>query len=192
MPDFITFPTLISKEEKFLSKKECDNIIKISNNIDLQNHQSLSGNAKSCHNIYSDFLKSVDTKIVKKLLLKIDDYSQKLGLKTLDISNSWINIQKENSQLNKHCHPESIVSGVVFLKCNKLSNKLYFYNPNPHIHYMSYNKLNDLNYSFVNIEPKIGDLILFPSWLMHGSDKEKNKCKERISLSFNTRYYEKS
>ena len=48
---------------------------------------------------------------------------------------------------------------------------------------------NVTEYSSQNVKfmPTVGDLILFPSWLEHGSDK-KNQSKERIVLSFNTEY----
>ena len=56
--------------------------------------------------------------------------------------------------------------------------------------FTNYKKLTNFNYRDVSVKPNIGDLILFPSWLMHGSDNEKNKSNERLVLSFNTKYYE--
>lgn len=187
---FILFPVMIDKKTSFLSPEECDSMVAMAKKTNLLKHEHLVGNAKSCHENDSDFLKKADKDIIKKLLTAIEEYGTKFGLHPLDISNSWVNTQKEGSQLNMHCHPDSIVSGTIYLKCNKNSNQLYFYNPNPHISFMNIKTYNVFNYSYVGIKPQIGDLILFPSWLMHGSHKEKNKCKERIALSFNTRYYE--
>jgi uncharacterized protein (TIGR02466 family) len=190
MDKILLFPVLIMRKENFLNKKECNEIVKISKKQNLKKHNELEGKSSSFHDLNSNFLIFIEKYLINKLLLCLDEYAEQSGLHTLDISNSWINKQNKDSVLKKHCHPGSIVSGVIFLKCDELSSKLYFYDPNPFNNFINYKKLTNFNYRDVSVKPNIGDLILFPSWLMHGSDNEKNKSNERIVLSFNTKYYE--
>jgi uncharacterized protein (TIGR02466 family) len=83
-------------------------------------------------------------------------------------------------------HPGSSISGVLYLKVDKNSSKIYFYNPNPYNVILRKKQHNINNYEYMFFQPEIGDLILFPSWLKHGSDVDENMSEERIALSFNT------
>ncbi len=52
---------------------------------------------------------------------------------------------------------------------------------------MNIENFNENNYGYISFKPEIGDLILFPGWLMHGSHNDINLSEERIALSFNTK-----
>jgi len=182
------FPTLIKYVSDFLNKKECNEVINLTLNKKLSSHLSLIGEAKSTHGLNSNILSKVNSNIIKKIQNKIDEYAVDYGVRKLKLDNSWINIQNKNSVLNKHSHPDSIVSGALYLKVDKNSSKIYFYNPNTYLTFVNVFKQTEFsceNYYFI---PQIGDLILFPSWLMHGSNEEKNNSTERMVLSFNTLY----
>jgi len=182
------FPTLIKYVSNFLNEKELNKIIEITLNKKLSPHLSLKGKATSTHGLNSDVLSNIDKNIIEKIKNKINEYAIDYGVRNLKLDNSWINIQNKNSILNKHSHPDSIVSGALYLKVDKNSSKIYFYNPNTYLTFVNVFKQTEFsceNYYFI---PQIGDLILFPSWLMHGSNEEKNNSTERIVLSFNTLY----
>ena len=150
------FPTLLQFTNNFLNTIECKKIIKSISKNKLSEHLCLNGDAKSTHAINSNIL----TKPIKeKLQIKIDEYQIDYGVRKLKIDNSWVNIQNKNSVLKKHSHPDSIVD---FKKETEFNSENYFF------------------------KPQTGDLILFPSWLMHSSDK--NNSSSRIALSFNTIY----
>ena len=99
----------------------------------------------------------------------------------LEITNSWCNVQGERSTLNFHRHPDSIISGIIFLQVDDKSSKLYFQNPNN-----IYVKCDD----DICITPEPGLLLMWPSWLAHGSGDDTNMSTERIVVSFNT-YFRK-
>jgi len=182
------FPTLIKYVSNFLNEKELNKIIEITLNKKLSPHLSLKGKATSTHGLNSDVLSNIDKNIIEKIKNKINEYAIDYGVRNLKLDNSWINIQNKNSILNKHSDPDSIVSGALYLKVDKNSSKIYFYNPNTYLTFVNVFKQTEFsceNYYFI---PQIGDLILFPSWLMHGSNEEKNNSTERIVLSFNTLY----
>ena len=179
------FPTLLQHTNNFLNQVECKEMIDLIAKDKLSSHLCLEGRAKSTHKITSNILTKP---ILEKLQVEIKEYQLDYGVRELKIDNSWVNIQNKNSVLNKHSHPDSIISGVIYLKTGEKSNKIYFYNPNVYITFVNFIKnteFNSDNYFFV---PQVGDLILFPSWLMHGSNENKNGSSSRIALSFNTVY----
>jgi uncharacterized protein (TIGR02466 family) len=182
------FPTLIKYINNFLNEKELNKIIEITIDKKLSSHLSLKGKATSTHGLNSDVLFNIDKNIVEKIKNKINEYAIDYGVRKLKLDNSWINIQNKNSVLNKHSHPDSIVSGALYLKVDKNSSKIYFYNPNTYLTFVNVFKQTEFSCENYFFTPQIGDLILFPSWLMHGSNDEKNKSKERMVLSFNTLY----
>ena len=171
-----------------LTKEECNEIIKYCKNIKLYNHLSLIGDAKSNHGKGHFILNNINKNIYKKILNETHEYVDNIGLNKVIINNSWVNFQKNGSRLDKHCHPDSVVSGVIYLKTDINSSKIYFYNPNPLVYFLKVKETKKNNYEYVYFKPEIGDLIIFPSWLIHGSNNDINKSKERIALSFNTKY----
>lgn len=107
----------------------------------------------------------------------------------LVVGNCWYNINTSKNYNHPHTHPGSILSGVIYLQCPLNCSPIVFTNPN-HLLISSY--INNLfefthgpNLSFQYTKfPKVGDLVLFPSWVEHYvpmSDYEG----ERITLSFN-------
>jgi len=58
--------------------------------------------------------------------------------------------------------------------------------PNPYVYYTKQlNKNNDYSREVISFHAEIGDLILFPAWLKHGSNFKENKSPKRTILSFN-------
>ena len=101
----------------------------------------------------------------------------------------WININSKNSFHYKHPHPGCLFSAVYYVKVPQNSGSIILHNPRsyqslyitPHM-IESYNTFNS---SIYTIQPKEGQLIIFPGWLEHEvlpSDTEE----ERISISFNS------
>ena len=113
----------------------------------------------------------------------IDDFTSSSGLPKCTIANSWVNIQQPVSILKRHIHMSreglSDISGSLYINIDEESSNLLLENPNPYGFF--YNKANYI------IKPGIGDLILFPSWLTHNSDKI-NLTKNRIVISFNAKH----
>ena len=116
---------------------------------------------------------------------KITDIKDKieshLWQDNLVVTNSWVNVQGEDSRLNFHNHPNSIMSGAIYLKVDDNSSELYFENPNSM--YFNYGEP-------VSVMPVTGMCLMWPSWLKHGSGQSTNKSSERIVLSFNTFFKE--
>ena len=167
------FTTNVYAHYDFLKGGAIDRLIKDIKKEDLTNHAALIGNAKSTYATKNAFLNRHNS--VKHRI------EEKLFYPNLEISSSWVNVQGEHSQLNYHRHPNSVISGIIFLQVDNNSSKLYFQNPNN-----IYLKIDD----DICITPEPGLLLMWPSWLAHGSGGEKNMSAERIVVSFNT-YFRK-
>ena len=107
----------------------------------------------------------------------------------LYITQSWLNYTETNQYHHKHHHPNSIVSGVLYFDTDKEKDKITFFNSEykqivPEVDEKKYNLFNSLNWYF---PVKKGDLIMFPSSLVHQVETHQ-ATNTRISLSFNTFY----
>jgi uncharacterized protein (TIGR02466 family) len=102
----------------------------------------------------------------------------------------WANIHRRCTTHHSHQHPNSLLSGVLYVNVPKNSGALYFEDPRDSKTIIEYNSGSDLKsmYQYRSWEflPKVGKLIIFPSWLRHGTQPSSLKDGEyRISMSFN-------
>jgi uncharacterized protein (TIGR02466 family) len=108
-----------------------------------------------------------------------------------DILSMWSNISGKGGYLASHCHPNSFLSGVLYLQTpGKNKGKIYFENPvdgrsNWQFDANDY-KASMFQYRSWEIEPKVGTILFFPSWIRHGTFLgDYNDDEYRMSLSFN-------
>jgi|DEB19_MinimDraft_3_1074340.scaffolds.fasta_scaffold21065_2 uncharacterized protein (TIGR02466 family) len=199
--EHLLFPVYVAHYSNFLKEEQLNNIYNFCLNEKTSEHPAITGNATSNHAGGSDIFNLIETKLHNckglntTLYSIINDYASSLGLLgKIAISNSWFNIQNTGSILIDHIHPGSLFSGALYVNVDDDSSKLYFKNPNNfliHLHEQdSHIDPNSRNYLQPNcwIKPKIGDLIIFPSWLYHGSSYKENNTVNRVVLSFNTQY----
>ena len=119
----------------------------------------------------SDFvLSQVKTELLKNL--NVDPY----------ISAIWCNVQNTNGFNHVHTHAGSWYSGVYYLKCSDKSGEIKFTDPRPGAEFCKYN--NFISPYINKINPQIGDLILFPSWLPHLVESNCDS-EDRVSIAFN-------
>jgi uncharacterized protein (TIGR02466 family) len=180
------FHLLIKHYSDLLSEKKCLEIVEKCRKFKLKKHELITGESKSNHNNSTYLLDNIDKNLKKIISEKINYYADELGIHRPKISNSWVNFQNKNSKLINHVHPGSSISGVLYLKVDENSSKIYFYNPNPYNVLLKKKENNVNNFEYIYLQPKIGDLILFPNWLRHGSHIDENMSHERVALSFNS------
>jgi uncharacterized protein (TIGR02466 family) len=104
----------------------------------------------------------------------------------LYITQSWCNYTKTNQFHHPHTHPNSIISGVLYIDGNDDSDRIIFVRDVGHQQI----KVFPAEYNAFNAESwwlpaKSKTLYLFPSSLMHRVEPVKGD-KTRISISFNT------
>jgi uncharacterized protein (TIGR02466 family) len=184
------FPVLVRQVKHVLSIEECSKIVANLHVLPLGPHDALAGDAASSFhasiesNRYAldDIERIVPLK--QRLLVHTNEYARDYGMKAAEIENSWVNVQRQGSELSFHTHPSSMISGALYLKTDERSSKVAFANPNPYLEMTEVLNLTAYTYKLVTIQPETGSLLLFPSWLRHGS-LGKNMSPERIVLSFN-------
>lgn len=103
---------------------------------------------------------------------------------SLRVTQSWLNYSKPGEWHHKHAHPNSFISGVLYMKAAKERDRIYFYNETFRQIDIPTENFNLFNSPTWWLPVNTGDLIMFPSSLNHSVDAVKEE--ERISLSFNT------
>ena len=159
----------VNKKNDYSSKlvSQIDNEIKLSNSF-IKN------------NLSNELIQNI-----KKYLLK----SKSDKVKEIKIINLWIVRQFKNEYNPVHYH-EGQLSGVGYLKVPKFMtrNKMVKnkkIKTNGTIDFINGQK-NFLSKSIYNLNPKIGDLMIFPNYLMHTA-YPFNIDGERRSFSFNVK-----
>ena len=166
----------LNKEvDRILSKK---NLIK---KLDYSNN--LVGQIKQEFQIPKSFIKKYFEKTIYN---EVNEYIYKsIGKKVskIKIKNFWVVRQFNNEYNPIHFH-DGHISGVGYLKIPKfiLKNRKKT-SIDGSIDFINGNKML-LSESIYNHQPKVGDMILFPHYLMHTAYPFKSKG-ERRSFSFN-------
>ena len=117
----------------------------------------------------------------------IKEYTDKIFVtdQELNVTQSWVNRTEIGQEHHYHDHPNSILSGVFFLKSGSpikfLNNRYHSFQLEHKKNVNSYNQYNQNVYEYPS-QPRI--LILFPSYLTHYVPV--NIGGDRYSLSFNT------
>lgn len=103
------------------------------------------------------------------------------------VGRTWINLNQNNNITRPHLHSSSLLSGVLYIKCNN-SGPIMFMHPVMAHQYVikpdmvkEYNKFTSADMS---VTPEVGKLVIFPSWLVHYVQNNQDES-DRISIAFN-------
>jgi uncharacterized protein (TIGR02466 family) len=104
---------------------------------------------------------------------------------SLKITQSWLTLSGKGQSHHTHTHPNSIVSGVLYINLGH-NDGINFHRSEDPIWYelirQEENYYNALQYF---VQTNIGDLLLFPSNVRHGV-RQVQEDIQRVSLSFNS------
>tara|TARA_B100000965_G_scaffold220048_1_gene184130 strand:- start:1289 stop:1918 length:630 start_codon:yes stop_codon:yes gene_type:complete len=114
----------------------------------------------------------------------------------IEMKQSWVNITNSGESHPKHMHPNSYLSGVMFVKADQNAPPLMFENQfRPYHLYVDLydggdpslppNEFRNCDIATEVIDPVPGRIVLFPSPTPHLVPKSSSK-EERITLAFNT------
>ena len=132
--------------------------------------------------------KSLSKELIKNIKIYLDKSDVK-KIKEIKIINLWVVRQLKNEYNPIHYH-EGQLSGVGYLKIPKDMNQNKFvknkkFKTNGTIDFIN-GQTNFLSKSIYNLNPKLGDLLIFPNYLMHTA-YPFNVDGERRSFSFNVK-----
>ena len=143
----------------------------------------LVGQVKQEIKLNSNFIKKNLLKFISYNVKKYVKMSIKKNVKRVNLKNLWVVRQFKNEYNPIHFHSGNI-SGVGYLKIPKnITKSRKRLKTNGTIDFIHGSK-SFLSNSLFNHNPKVGDLILFPNYLMHTAYPFK-RDGERRSFSFN-------
>jgi len=143
---------------------------KVSKNKNVLSEPTLDRLNADCHNLLNCFVEKVHNPVDE-----LQPY----------ITQSWVNYTEQGQDHHKHTHPNSWLSGVVYINADPNYDKIYFHNePYKLISPITkeHNPFNCVSWAF---PVKTGDVIIFPSDIPH-SVETKAGNNTRISLAFNS------
>jgi uncharacterized protein (TIGR02466 family) len=121
----------------------------------------------------------------KELFIHLAKYANSVGFtdnipfKTV----SWLTETNKGEYSHRHSHGPCDVCGVYYIQTTGHDGHFWVENPMNQLLETSVFFLNDSREK-LGFKPKVGQIILFPSWLKHGINKNETDSK-RISFSFN-------
>ena len=177
----------IIKIPKKIVKKindEVDDVLSDKRKLKKSDYSSkLVGQVKQEIKLSSNFIKKNLLKFISYNVKKYIKKSIKKDVRKIHLKNLWVVRQFKNEYNPIHFHSGNI-SGVGYLKIPKnITKSRKRLKTNGTIDFIHGSK-SFLNNSLFNHNPKVGDMILFPNYLMHTAYPFK-RDGERRSFSFN-------
>ena len=129
----------------------------------------------------------------------VKELSDGIGIKRrrLKLHNFWCNFNGPKDFNTLHTHPQSLISGVFYIKTPDNCGNLILKNRNGDLIKSYFDQwylkeeqdyeLNEITSQIWRIIPEKNNIILFPSWLEHYVEPN-NSTEERISIAFNYGY----
>lgn len=180
---------IVTKSDEFVTKKEYY-MKEIYNEIAIDSTGISASNNKGYHGKYDQL---INNSIIRKLIDPMIDWNVKnnygfrhnVGWRYNSI---WINSNKHGCSNAPHVHFNCQLSGIFYVKIPPNSGATRFFNPSLMYPLESFKNSHflerSLEYSCYNWNPSEGQMLLFPSTLLH--DVETNQSNdERITISFN-------
>ena len=174
----------IPKKKIYIINKEVDKILSNKKRLKISDYSSkLVGQVHQEIKLSSKFIKKNLLNFISENVKKYIKKSIKKDVKKLKLLNLWVVRQFKNEYNPIHFHSGNI-SGVGYLKIPKnITKSRKRLKTNGTIDFIHGSK-SFLNNSLFNHNPKVGDMILFPNYLMHTAYPFK-RDGERRSFSFN-------
>tara|TARA_X000001036_G_C20641248_1_gene791194 strand:- start:819 stop:1427 length:609 start_codon:yes stop_codon:yes gene_type:complete len=167
---------IINKEVDQISKKK-----KLLKKLDYS--KKLVGQVKQEFQLPKSFIKRYLEKIISREIKKYINKTIGKKVKKISIKNFWV-VKQFNNEYNPVHYHDGHISGVGYLKVPKfISRNNKKTKTDGTIDFINGNKMF-LSDSIYNHQPKVGDVILFPNYLMHTAYPFRSKG-ERRSFSFN-------
>ena len=133
--------------------------------------------------IFKDLVKSLD----KHVAVFAKDLQFDLNGNKIKLDSIWINILPEGGIHTSHLHPHSVISGTTYVAMPKGASAIKFEDPRLPMMMAAparKAKARQEMCNFVYVEPDVGDVLLWESWLRHEVPMNMAE-EERISVSFN-------
>lgn len=176
------FPTPIGKTtlSKALTKEQFQFIRNQPMRLNMSNRSSMNNYLLETKELAD--VKEELTQVVRNYFKEV--YAPRDGIDVY-ITQSWSNVTKSGEYHHAHTHPNSFLSGVLYVRTEDTDNILFV---RPIVNGVDIN-LNPANWNVFNsitwqYPVKTGDIVIFPSALGHEVPNTTSN-NDRISLAFN-------
>ncbi len=136
--------------------------------------------------IFADLIKVLDAHVGAF----VDTLDFDLGGRKIVLEDLWINILPEGGIHTAHIHPHSVISGTTYVAMPEGASAIRFEDPRHPMMMAAPPRSKDAREAlktFVYVAPKVGDVLLWESWLRH--EVPMNMAEDdRISVSFNYKW----
>jgi len=133
--------------------------------------------------IFADLVKVLDAHVAEFA----KDLEFDLDGRDLKLEDIWINILPEGGTHASHIHPHSVISGTTYVAMPDGASALKLEDPRSAMMMAAPTRqknARDEMRSFIYAAPKVGDVLLWESWLRHEVPMNMSE-DDRISVSFN-------
>ncbi len=133
--------------------------------------------------IFADVIKAIDAHVAAFAV----DLEFDLDGRELKLEDIWINILPEGGIHTSHIHPHSVISGTTYVAMPEGASALKLEDPRLPMMMAAPGRRKDAREelrSFSYVAPKVGDVLLWESWLRHEVPMNMSE-DDRISVSFN-------
>lgn len=170
--------------ERNFTDQELEHFLCLEKETNLYNYNSVDTDILS-HNKINDIGNFIKTKL-QDYFVNVYQPRNKLEIY---ITQSWINYSDPGQSHHKHAHPNSLISGVLYIDVDESVDNIKFHRNDPSVIFHIPSDHNNIwNSGYWKINNFCGQLLLFPSTLPHSVDEvpDSKKRLQRISLSFNS------
>ena len=158
-------------------------------NIDLSNINWIPNNFNWTSEDMNVLEREEFKNIKDQLMFFLMDYFHgfmRVDLQTkISITESWLNKTEKGQMHHRHWHPNSVLSGVLYLSTEGDTGKIRFVNSQYNAFEFDTVEPSLYNSSSWALTPEVGKVAVFPSSLEHMVDLYEGDTP-RISLAFNT------
>jgi uncharacterized protein (TIGR02466 family) len=164
-----------------------------------KNNQASMRNGSICSvNVCNNLQDHIDLgDLLDFIKLSLKEYWENLNYIDADLKvyHVWANLYPPGSFIEKHNHSPAPLTASFYLKKPKDSGNIIFENPiSTLLRYQPFKGLSDKdNYDVAFdslLEVKEGDVVIFPGWLIHKTEKN-NSLDDRIIIGFDLSYQRK-
>ncbi|CAB4132228.1 Conserved hypothetical protein CHP02466 [uncultured Caudovirales phage] len=88
---------------------------------------------------------------------------------------SWVNVNNSGERIEMHAHPDTSIACTYYIQGPDLGGDFY---------YVDTGKVGEHKTEIKKVTPRTGDLIFFPSYMLHGVEMNKGRTRVNLTTSF--------